>query len=394
MQRFEGGLAVEHRLAGEEVVADAAQRIEVRAPVHILAESHLGRHVGRRPGDEARLREVCPPARGHVLHEAEVHDLYEVRLAPVSAEKDVPWLDVAVHEARAVRFGERAARLPENEHDALRHEHPMELDELVERIAVEELHDVVEGAVVRAAEVVELDRVRRAQAGRRLRLALEARHELARDPAGAPAHELDPAVAEGGHEPVAPELLGLAGLSRQAVGDPRADDRDDGGDGRREKQRDRESHRRGRTITERDPDEEPDRVHERGRDRREDRLPARGRDEKRERHDEDGNGGEPLRQDSGVVRDGVVDRGEQQPDEHLVDERAVEELGGIEARAACHRVHAERDDDDGDLTEGHDAGERAHSRTRHDQPLDDREGEDAARHEKRDGAEPPDARGE
>ena len=148
-----------------------------------------------------------------------------------------------------MRLGERVADLPEEVDDAPRRKRSEAADDLLEREAFEKLHHVIERAVVRASEVVELDGVRRPERGRRLRLALETRHHLAPRRVGAAAHELDrrvarehavlgaphfahAAVPEQSDEPVAPELPRAAGLLGQLAHDARAHDRGDGRDRR------------------------------------------------------------------------------------------------------------------------------------------------------------------
>ena len=84
-------------------------------------------------------------------------------------------LDVAVDQAGRVRLGERAARLAQQVHDAARHDRAVELDQLAEVDAAQQLHRVVEDAVGRAAVVVDRDRARVRQARGQLHLALEAR---------------------------------------------------------------------------------------------------------------------------------------------------------------------------------------------------------------------------
>jgi hypothetical protein len=60
------------------------------------------------------------PRRLEVLHEAEVQHLGHVREASPLAQDDVPRLDVAVHEADAVGFGEGSQHLAEDVQGATR----------------------------------------------------------------------------------------------------------------------------------------------------------------------------------------------------------------------------------------------------------------------------------
>ena len=96
-------LAAERRLAGEHLVEDDADRVEVGALVDGGAARLLGREVLRRPDDRAGL--------GHLAHararDAEVRDLE----APVRVGHHVVRLDVPVDDALAVREAERREHL-------------------------------------------------------------------------------------------------------------------------------------------------------------------------------------------------------------------------------------------------------------------------------------------
>jgi hypothetical protein len=83
-------------------------------------------------------------------------------------------LDIAMHQAGGMGFGQRMAGLPEEMDDPpgrLGTEPP---DEGFEVDAVQQLHDEIELAVGRDPEVVELYGMRRAEAGGGLRFAAEA----------------------------------------------------------------------------------------------------------------------------------------------------------------------------------------------------------------------------
>ena len=70
-------------------------------------------------------------------------------------------LDVAMDQANRVSLGQRAANLLENSRRAApRRDGPHELDQLRERGTGQVFHRIVEDAVGRAAEIVDLDRVR------------------------------------------------------------------------------------------------------------------------------------------------------------------------------------------------------------------------------------------
>jgi hypothetical protein len=177
-QRLHLRAALEHRLAGEQEVGDAAERVDVGAMVHLLvADDHFGGHERGRADDPfercERLRQVVRrPGAGH-LDEAEVEDLDKVVLQSHSADEDVGGLDVAVHHPAAMSLGQRMTDLPQQVDHAGRRQGPELSDERGHVASGQELHHVVEAAVIGDAEVEQPDRVRRREGGRRLGLALE-----------------------------------------------------------------------------------------------------------------------------------------------------------------------------------------------------------------------------
>ena len=180
------------------------------------------------------------------LHESEVQHLHEVALLAVAAEKDVRRLDVAVHEPAGLRLRERVTDLAEEVDDALGGDGPEAAHERIGVQPVEQLHRVVEGAVVGDPEVEEVDGVRRAEARDGLRFTLESPHGLARDPDAAVAgdrrtNQLDrrrprqhpmPGAPDFSHatftqpflQAVASELARRGHFAAEPVDDPRAHD--------------------------------------------------------------------------------------------------------------------------------------------------------------------------
>ena len=118
----------------------------------------------------------CPA--GPIFDDAEIQHLQIVVLVSETGDEEVGRLDVAMHKAVFVRLGERTARLAQEHDDPLGGLRSEALHHAVQVQAFEQLHDVVEVAAVGHAEIVELHRMRRAQAGGDLRLALESPHEL------------------------------------------------------------------------------------------------------------------------------------------------------------------------------------------------------------------------
>ena len=108
-QEVRAALALERRSPGQQLEEKDAHRIHVRPWVHALAGALLGRHVGGRPHDGARLRERRFAFEvvlvGEDLREAEVEQLHVVRIVGERLKEDVGGLQIAVQHTEAV--GER-----------------------------------------------------------------------------------------------------------------------------------------------------------------------------------------------------------------------------------------------------------------------------------------------
>src|SRR5262249_22753851 len=117
--------------------------------------------------------------RRGALDEPEIEDLHEVPVEAVAADVDVRGLDVPVDEAALVGLGERVTGLPEDVDGALRRERAEFAPQRLAVEALEELHHVIEGAVLGRAVVVDVHGMRRAQAGRGARFPLEALQRIA-----------------------------------------------------------------------------------------------------------------------------------------------------------------------------------------------------------------------
>jgi hypothetical protein len=174
-------VAVEDQLAREQPVHHAARRIDIRAVIEGPSAERLLRSDERRRSAHDVVRAECE--RGHLfgsgrlvnrLHDAEVQHLDEVVVFAVAAQENIGRLDVAVHQRDRFRFRKRMTYLAGHVNHALRRHGPELLHHLLRVQSFQELHDVVERPVVGDAEVKQIDRVRRAQARNRLRLALEA----------------------------------------------------------------------------------------------------------------------------------------------------------------------------------------------------------------------------
>ncbi len=106
--------------------------------------------------------------------QAEVEHLGKIERRSRPADHHVRRLDVAMHQPVAVRVLERGADLAQEVDHPLRRQRPVLPDQGIEIQPVEQLHHVVQPAVLGGAEVVELHRVGGLERGGRAGLALEA----------------------------------------------------------------------------------------------------------------------------------------------------------------------------------------------------------------------------
>ena len=95
--------------------------------------------------------------------EAKVEDLDEIEVASLPARIDVGRLDVAVDESRVMCFGQRVGQLIQDVHDPLWWQRSKLLHQLIEIEPIEQFHHIVERPVIRHSEIVDLDRVWRAE---------------------------------------------------------------------------------------------------------------------------------------------------------------------------------------------------------------------------------------
>ena len=108
------------------------------------------------------------------LHQAEVEQLDHIEDAAALAGDDVARLDVAVEQADPVGFLQGTADLAQEMDGPSGRQGTVARDQLVQVLAGQVFHDVVKGAVVGMAVVVNLDGVPVRQRRHRLHLALEA----------------------------------------------------------------------------------------------------------------------------------------------------------------------------------------------------------------------------
>ena len=166
LQRHRHGIGVvEHERAGQQEVGDASDGVEVGAVVdHGLAEGDFRCDVSGRAARHpfhGELSHLFVLAQG--LGQAEVQDLHEVVGQRHFAEHHVRRFQVAMHQGVLMRLLEREAHLPDDVGHAVGWLRSELRDERLQADAVEQLHHVVEPAILRGAEVIQIHRVRRLQ---------------------------------------------------------------------------------------------------------------------------------------------------------------------------------------------------------------------------------------
>jgi len=176
-------LAVRHaqRSPDEHVVHDQAERVLIRAAIHLLALRLLGRHVFERADHRAGQR-----LRGALLdgsRDAEVHDqrvaAVRHRILGGLLDHDVLGLQVAVHHALLVRGGEALRDLLRDSDHPIERQRVVFTKNLRKGLAFDKRHRQVLDAVD-LAEVVNADDVLVRDLAGQHQLALEARLELLR----------------------------------------------------------------------------------------------------------------------------------------------------------------------------------------------------------------------
>jgi len=175
--------------------------------------------------------------RGIELDQTEVEHLGEIKGGSGATDHHVRRLDVAMHQAVDVRILKRGADLAQDVDDARRGQRSVLSDQGIEIHAVEQLHHVVQPALLGGAEVVELHRVRRLERGGGAGFALEAPEEQLGIAGHLRADELDrrrpdqqpvarppdlahPAATNLLLEDVLTELIGFRDLLPKSIRDP------------------------------------------------------------------------------------------------------------------------------------------------------------------------------
>ncbi len=166
----EGVLAVERHMAGETLIRDDTEGIDVGAPVERLGARLLWAHVMRRADGHPGARELAARRR---LRDAEIRDHGQ----PVLVEHDVVGLDVAVHDAALVRVGEGARNLDQDLTDLAGGERAARGQHGRQWLATQELHDEIDHPAG-LADAIDRDDAGVLELGGRTGFALEPLDEL------------------------------------------------------------------------------------------------------------------------------------------------------------------------------------------------------------------------
>nr|WP_236644646.1 hypothetical protein [Sorangium cellulosum] len=184
----------ERQAPREHLVEDAAERVEIRAPVDAPRRGLLGRHVLGRPHDRdrgpgrplpraGRVRDAVALAAvvGQALREPEIEQLQagfgdggRGLGAARARQEQVLGLDVPVHEALGVRELERAQHLDRHGERVPPVDRGPAGEHGVERLALQQVHAAEQAAIRGHAEVVDLHEVLVGEAREDARLAAEA----------------------------------------------------------------------------------------------------------------------------------------------------------------------------------------------------------------------------
>jgi hypothetical protein len=115
-------VAFEHLPAGQQVVRDAPDRIEVCAPVYYRAQCSLWCHVTGRSDHQSALRDqrVLEGSILDRLDQTEVEHFHEVVHESHPSDMDVGRLDIPMHQAAHVRLFERCTHLAKDVNHATR----------------------------------------------------------------------------------------------------------------------------------------------------------------------------------------------------------------------------------------------------------------------------------
>ena len=178
-------LAVHRPLAGQHLVQDQAERIDVcrcrRALAHRLFRRHVMRCPWRAPFRRKMRRFHGFPTDAQrlvrqILHQPEVKHLHKILLAILHAQHQVRRLQVAMHHPAFMRFAQRFQNLVADVQAPVVTQRTLVFQHFRQRLAVQPFHHQEQKSRLRLAIVEYRDRVRMTKLARQKRFLPELLH--------------------------------------------------------------------------------------------------------------------------------------------------------------------------------------------------------------------------
>ena len=141
-QHLQPGLSVERHAPRRHLKQNAAQRVQIRAPIDRLTRRLLWRDVVRRSKHRAHPRDriFSRRIRDEDLRNPEVHQLHHVGQTATLAEQDVFRLQIAMDDPLRMRFDERRRNLTRQVNDPALRQRLAQIQQRRQRPPVDVLH--------------------------------------------------------------------------------------------------------------------------------------------------------------------------------------------------------------------------------------------------------------
>ncbi len=151
---------LERRHASQHLVKHDAQSVKIAGGNRGLTQRLLRTQIGRSAANHPRLGHRVDGGVAHELGDAEIQHR-DVLTALSHGDKQIVRLQIPVEDLLVVSFLQRFERLKNEAGCTNRFHWALLLDQIGQRPALEQLHGVIEQAVIGDAEIVECDCVRR-----------------------------------------------------------------------------------------------------------------------------------------------------------------------------------------------------------------------------------------